>query len=90
MSYKECDKGLLASFAAPATGVTQGMRGFAQGRKGFATKSLLPNSTAGDAGGCLFNGLTLRSTQNCPLTAYYLPPPVHPPQAWFLAGRYRP
>ncbi len=73
MSYKECDKGLLASFAAPATGVTQGMRGFAQGRKGFATKSLLPNSTAGDAGECLFNGLTRRSTQDYSSMNYCLP-----------------
>ena len=90
MSYKECDKGLLVSFAARATGVALQICAFASGRKGFQAKRLLPTATASVAGGCFFNGLTRRSTQDCPLTAYYLPPPVHPPQAWFLAGRYRP
>ena len=84
MSYKECDKGSLASFAAPATGVAQGMSGFAQGRKGFATKSLLPTITANVAGDGYFSNFTRQSTQDCPPMAYYLPPPVHPPQAWFF------
>ena len=37
-----------------------------------------------------FNGLTRRSSQNYPPMAYYLPPPVHPHQRWFFAGRYQP
>ena len=85
MSYKEDYKGLLVSFAAPATGVAQGMSGSAQGRKGFATKSLLPNTTANVVGDGYFSSSTRQSTQNCPPMAYYLPPPVHPPQAWFFS-----
>lgn len=81
MSYKECDKESLASFAAPATGVTQDMSGFAQGRKGLATKSLLPNITASDVGGCLFNSLTLRSTQDYSSMNYCL-------QYQFIHSRY--
>ena len=91
MSYKEDYKGLLANFAAPAIGVTQRIRRIFRCRKGFANKSLLPTTTANVAGDGYFSSSTCRSTRDCPPMAYYLPPPVHLPQAcFFLAGRYQP
>ena len=90
MSYKENYKGLLANFAAPATGLIQRICGIFRCRMGFANESLLPATTANVAGDGYFSNSRRRSTQNCPPMAYYLPPPVHSHQRWFFAGRYQP
>ena len=63
MRYKECDKRLLVSFAARATGVALQICVFVSGRQGFPADSLLLTATVSVAGGYLFGGLTRRNNQ---------------------------